>query len=531
MKIKDIARPYPARNRRKHGCISGELALSEAYTALDTDVQDDEYYAIENDQHKRIGWIPCTTMLHLAQKSHAINLLPILESLKEGIVFIDTEGVILYANNTYASLLGIPLWRVVGRNIDRIEPDSVLRQVLQSRIPYQRKKHWVKSLEKRADISVFPLWQAGELVGAYSVFQDVTQLDFLQKEVTRTEAVAEEYRQALVQQTAFQNSKILSANRTFLHMIHQAETVATTDVPVLVRGENGTGKELVSKFVQMCNNRKDKPFLTVNCAAIPESLLESELFGYEEGTFTGGKKGGKLGKFQIANGGTLFLDEIGDMPLAMQAKLLRALQEGEIEKLGSSKVTKVDVRIIAATNQPLEKLIEENKFRQDLFYRINVFPLTVPPLREREEDIILLAQHFLERESKQQNKQLHLTQEVAAQLTRYAWPGNVRELQNTISYISIASQGPAITLQDLPESIFRHVPEPPSAAPVPVATPQDNTEAEGTLKEQLARYECAILERALQQTANKSEAIKKLGISRKSFYEKLYRYGLYEKET
>lgn len=522
MRIRDIARPYPVHGLCESGCISGDLALADVHLTLSGQEAEKTYLNVEDAEHRAIGWIRCTKLQYLSERSRSIDFLPILEAIEEGIVFVDVNGIILYANNAYAALLGIPLWRVIGKDIDKVEPDSILKQVLQNGMPLRLRKHRVKSLDRCADIHVLPLVQAGILQGAYSVFHDVTELNHLQDEVIRTEEMAEVYRRALTAQDAYRDSKILGSSPAFLRVIHQAETAAKTDAPVLVRGENGTGKELIAKFVQMCSGRRNKPFLTVNCAAIPESLLESELFGYEEGTFTGAKRGGRPGKFQIADGGTLFLDEIGDMPLSMQAKLLRVLQEGEVERLGSSRTIKVDVRIIAATNQPLEQMIAENKFRRDLFYRINVVPLLVPPLRDRPEDIILLAQNFLDRENQKLEKHLHLTQEVAARLSQYTWPGNVRELQNTIAYAAILCAGPGIELRDLPESFWD--------CPIQTSHMENRSMSTETrpFKVRMEEYERELIQEALQKATTKSEAIKLLGISRKSFYEKLNRYGLYK---
>jgi transcriptional regulator with GAF, ATPase, and Fis domain len=208
---------------------------------------------------------------------------------------------------------------------------------------------------------------------------------------------------------------------------------------VLILGETGTGKELIAKAIHNTSNRKDKPLIRVNCAAIPAELLESELFGHKKGSFTGATND-RIGKFQLADGGTLFLDEIGEMPLELQPKILRAIQEGEIEPIGGSKTIKLDLRIIAATNRELEKEVEAKRFRQDLFFRLNVFPITIPPLRERIEDIPVLIHHFLERFCKKYNKQIEtISKATLQQMKIYTWPGNVRELENIVERAVITS--------------------------------------------------------------------------------------------
>ena len=225
------------------------------------------------------------------------------------------------------------------------------------------------------------------------------------------------------------------------------DRIAPSPATVLIEGESGTGKELVARYIHIKSGRKGR-FVAVNCAAIPESLLESELFGYEKGAFTGATAA-KEGKFELADKGTLFLDEIGDMPLALQAKLLRVLQEKEVERLGGKAPKKVDVRIIAATNRDLQRLVEEGKFREDLYYRIAVLPVKLPPLRERREEIIPLAEYFVEKYCGIYSKKLSLSEDAKEELLNYHWPGNVRELENVIERAVILSQGPEITKDDL----------------------------------------------------------------------------------
>jgi len=224
--------------------------------------------------------------------------------------------------------------------------------------------------------------------------------------------------------------------------------VAQTDITVLITGESGTGKSLIAKAIHYTSHRKDKPFVTINCSAIPESLLEAELFGYERGAFTGAYTLRK-GKFELANGGSIFLDEIGDLPLSLQPKLLRAIQDKEIERLGGERTIKVDVRIISATNKDLKEMVEKGEFREDLFYRISVFPIYVPPLRERKEDIPLLVEHFLNIFNQRYKKMVKLNQRVMEILMDYPWPGNVRELENFIERIVIMKDG-LISERDLP---------------------------------------------------------------------------------
>ncbi|MGI6552605.1 MAG: sigma-54 interaction domain-containing protein [Bacillota bacterium] len=227
--------------------------------------------------------------------------------------------------------------------------------------------------------------------------------------------------------------------------------MANSDSTVLITGESGTGKEILARAIHANSNRSQEHFVTINCGAIPETLLESELFGYEEGAFTGAKKGGKLGKFEIANGGTIFLDEIGDMPLHLQVKLLRVLQEKVIERVGGSFSVPIDVRVIAATHRDLEEQAQQNQFRWDLYYRLNVIPLHIPPLRERQEDIMMLAKYFLEIYNHKINKKIkYFAKETENLLLNYEWPGNVRELSNAVEYAVNMETSAILSARNLP---------------------------------------------------------------------------------
>jgi len=251
-------------------------------------------------------------------------------------------------------------------------------------------------------------------------------------------------------QTGFKG--IVGSSRALRGVLDQIQTVAPTDSTVLIEGETGTGKELIAQAIHTHSRRRDRPFVKLNCAAIPLGLLESELFGHEKGAFTGAVAQ-KLGRFEAADGGTLFLDEIGDIPLELQAKLLRVLQEQEFERLGSTYTRRVNVRVVAATNQDLATLVAEKLFRMDLYYRLNVFPVALPPLRRRAEDIPMLVAHFVGRYAERMSKRIEkITSDAMAALVRYPWPGNIRELQNFIERAVILTRGDVLQLSELPSS-------------------------------------------------------------------------------
>jgi formate hydrogenlyase transcriptional activator len=267
-------------------------------------------------------------------------------------------------------------------------------------------------------------------------------------------------------QRAHRGDEIIGESPALKEVLRQVEIVAPTDATVLLQGETGTGKELIARAIHRLSARQDHPFVTVNCAAIPSGLLESELFGHERGAFTGAIAQ-KIGRFELAQQGTLFLDEIGDIPLELQPKLLRVLQEQEFDRLGSTRTRRVDVRLVAATHRELAQMLDAGHFRADLYYRLNVFPLTIPPLRQRPEDILLLVHHFVRHYARLLHKHIDMIPaEALDALTHYDWPGNVRELQNVIERAVILSPGPALrlALDELPQSRLTE------RSPVPVST-------------------------------------------------------------
>lgn len=312
------------------------------------------------------------------------------------------------------------------------------------------------------------------------------------------------------------------------------EKVADTPSTVLITGESGTGKELVATALHSGSSRRHKPFIRINCAAIPKDLMESELFGYERGAFTGAVTS-KPGRFELADEGTLFLDEIAEIPVEMQVKLLRALQESEFERVGGIKTLKVDVRLIAATNRDLKKEIAEGRFREDLYYRLNVVPVVLPPLRERADDIPMLVRHFVEKYNKRLNKKVQgLEPDALEVLQEYGWPGNIRELENMMERMILFADGPLILARDLPEPLKEA-----DTVKIPLATIAasiDQGVGDASMKD-IVRQAAAELERdligkALLETGgNVTQAAKKLKISRKSLQNKMKEFGLRDPEA
>ncbi len=308
-----------------------------------------------------------------------------------------------------------------------------------------------------------------------------------------------------------QQGAVIGSSPAFRRTMALVEQVADSSATVLIQGESGTGKELVARTIHARSARSRGPLVAVNCAALPETLLESELFGYEKGAFTGAA-GRKEGRFELANGGTLFLDEVSDLSVVTQPKILRVLQEGEFERLGGTKTFRVDVRIVAATNQDLAQMVREKRFREDLYYRLNVITLTVPPLRERREDVRVLAQHFLRVYAAKNNRRLEgFTDEAIRRLEAYAWPGNVRELENVIERGVVLAQGALMDVTDLPPEIAGSTPLPEGVLSIRLGTP-------------LAEVEARLLEETLRATkGNKTLTAKLLGIDPTTVLRKLKR--------
>ncbi|WNG36610.1 sigma-54-dependent Fis family transcriptional regulator [Archangium minus] len=340
-------------------------------------------------------------------------------------------------------------------------------------------------------------------------------------------AKAHDVAQRSVRADAKARSAIIGESPQLHEVFKIIDKVADTPSTVLITGESGTGKELVASALHGASSRRDKPFIKINCAAIPHNLLESELFGYERGAFTGAVTS-KPGRFELADGGTLFLDEIGEIPVEMQVKLLRALQEGEFERVGGIKTTRVDVRLVAATNRDLQAEIETGRFRKDLYYRLAVVPIVLPPLRERRGDIPMLAGHFVEKYNRKLNKKIEgITDEAMALLQGYNWPGNIRELENLIERVLLFADGPSITAKDLPDPIRQGS----TPAPVLSAAPLEASTGEGGLKDivrmKAAELEKDLITKALEETGgNVTRAARLLQISRKSLQTKMKEFGL-----
>lgn len=360
-------------------------------------------------------------------------------------------------------------------------------------------------------------------LGAYDYFSkpiDQSKLEVSIKNAIKSYDLARELRNLKDSaEKEFKFENIISVDKKMQSVFKLVSKVLDNDITVLIHGESGTGKELIAKAIHFNGIRKDKPFIAVNCASIPRELLESELFGHEKGAFTGAHQR-KLGKFEIANGGTIFLDEVGELEMVLQAKLLRVIQQKEFERVGGTDLIKTDVRIISATNKDLKTAVDEKLFREDLFYRLNSFPIHIPPLRERRSDIIVLAEHFLNKFNEKLNKKYKgFTKKALKAIYDYNWPGNIREMENTIERCMIIAEGDYIDIEDLPQNIKSDDSYSSFDLTVPIF-PSDNIIPFEKVKEEAIRH-------ALKVTnGNIVEAAKKLKVGRATIYRLLEKYRI-----
>lgn len=438
----------------------------------------------------------------------------IVENAFEWLVVVDQEGRIIYINHNYCEFLEVNREETIGRHVTQVIENTRMHIVAKTGKEELADLQYIKGTYMIANR--VPIMKNGEVVAAFGTvfFRDTQEWMKMDSHVKSLLTRMQPYIQKIDSGVKYTLDDILGESQLVVSLKEKVKMVSNSDVSILIRGESGTGKELFAHSIHQLSNRSQKPFIKVNCGAIPENLLESELFGYEEGAFTGAKKGGKKGKFQLASGGTLFLDEIGDMPLSMQVKLLRALQDGEIEPIGSTKSISVDVRIIAATNRPLENMIEEKRFREDLFYRINVVPFNIPPLRERAEDLKLLIAYFIDKVTNRLGKRIAgIEKTVMGILMSYSWPGNIRELENVIEAAVHLTKGEQITLNSLPDYLQTQT-----------AMYRFNNKK---LKDIMEETEKWVLRQSLEKNNDdKVQVCRELGISRSTLYEKLRKYGL-----
>jgi transcriptional regulator with PAS, ATPase and Fis domain len=437
------------------------------------------------------------------------------------------EGIIVYANNSFEKLYN-PLQNAVRKRFD-LELRHLNLDLQQSGKAFAQKLITLIPHDREVDIYVYLLNKSGSEKNCLLVLVDPANPPIKPSSfITEHEQLLDsnqilEKASKIKLSAAF--SELVGEDPHFKAVLFKAQKAAKSDYPVLIEGESGTGKEILARTIHQTSRRSRKKFVDINCAAIPDQLIDSELFGYEKGAFTGATPGGRHGLFVEAHQGTLFFDEVSDASLQTQAKLLRVLNEGCFKRIGSTKNIEVDVRIISATNKDLSQLIKERRFREDLIYRLNTISIYLPPLRERPEDILLLANFFLKKHSKKQQRNLQFSANCLDFLKLYHWPGNVRELKGVVDYMATMASGALITENYFPdfllpaehrnrdhsESRYRHFKA--DQGHVLLSTAVEHTEKE-------------VIKEVLQKARTRSEAIEILGISRRTFYTKLKQYNL-----
>lgn len=459
---------------------------------------------------KQLGQIPqiygISLISHMPHQEREQQLTAVMDTIGDGILAINQQEVITHFNSAAEKILSYQSSEVIGAKVGTIFISEIpLLETLRNGLPYNNREIVVKTFRGKNHYitSGRPIKDdKGIVIGAVAVLKAMHDVKELVYSVTKPYI------------NGF--ADILHVSETMQHAINMAKLVAKNDSTVLIRGESGTGKELFARSIHMESPRQEKIFFPVNCAALPDALLESELFGYEEGAFTGAKKGGKSGLFEYANGGTIFLDEIGELSISLQAKLLRVLQEGKIRRVGGNREIKVDVRIITATHRNLEEMIRKKQFREDLYYRLNVIPITIPPLRNRKEDLPILIESLLFKINHRLKKRVtHILQPAMNKLMQHDWLGNVRELENVIERaVSLACHG-EITQEHIS---LDQVNLPTTTVSVAI-TPRK-------LKEALEEMEFHILCEAIAKYGTSRQVGKMLGLSHTGVLNRMRKYNL-----
>jgi len=435
----------------------------------------------------------------------------IFDSLYDGILIMDKNEIVKYVNQSYTRITNVKYDDIVNKRLKDVRPGSRLQNVLEIKKPIVGALREENGIEYTVNMS--PVFENSELVGAISVVSNIDDVYKLYKTIDKYEMKVKNLQNLMnaIQKAKYTIKDIIAEDIVSLEINQTLTKIAQKNTTILIYGESGTGKELYAQAIHSSSNRSNGPFIAVNCASFSGNLLDSELFGYEEGSFTGAKREGKMGLFEAANKGTIFLDEISEMDYDVQAKLLRVLQEGTIRRMGSVKETNIDVRIIAATNKNLEDLINKGKFRHDLYYRISVFPLNIPPLRKRKGDILPIVNYFLEPHRNDLMKDIVLEKEAELTLINYDWPGNIRELKNAIEFAVNMMDGNEIKSYNLPTRMQKVL---------------NNSEIKlKKLSEIVEEAEKKEIRNALKLFGNdingKKKAAKALGISLATLYNKL----------
>ena len=503
-----------------HQRLSVETVNEEA-KICDIDVHRSDYFVCTNDEFKPVGSIKSKELEHtIALKKLSFQLESIIESSYDGIYITDGNAKTIKINKAYERITGLNRYDMIGKYMQDLVDDQVLSESV-TLLVLKRRKVTTISQEfktgKKALVTGNPIFDnKNQITMVVTNVRDVTELADLRTELNKNRELALKY-YSTIEELKLQMAKsehLVVEDENNMRVLELAQRIARVDTTVLILGETGVGKEEIAKLIHRNSLRKEGPFVKINCGAIPANLIESELFGYEKGAFTGASNEGKIGLFEVAEGGTLLLDEIGELPFSMQVKLLRVLQEQEIKRIGGTKSIKIDVRILAATNQDLEQMVHNGSFRGDLYYRLNVIPITILPLRDRKKDILPLAFLFIDQFNKKYHMNKSLTYSANSCLLNYEWPGNVRELKNIIERVVVTAKSDEITDDDMPDKIqcksdSKMMMEPDQIVP---------------LKQALNHVEQRLINRAFNEYGNVRDAAKALGIDASTFVRKRQKY-------
>lgn len=454
-----------------------------------------------------------------------INILrAAIEFSSDGILISDINGNVIYVNDAYEQTTGLKKDKLINKNLrtlleEKLFNRSVSLSVLEDGVPESIIHKYVSG--KTALTTANPIYDENKvMIGVICNTRNISDLLNLRNELIETKEQTKKYSQEIkvLRKIALHHEEFIYESKSMEKTIKLASKAAAFDSTILIYGESGTGKEVIAKFIHNESPRKDEPFIKVNCAAIPKELFESELFGYMEGSFTGASKDGKPGMFELANKGTILLDEIGELPLPVQSKLLRVIQEGEVYRIGAKTPTTLDVRVLAATNRALKKEVDEGRFREDLFFRLNVIPINIPPLRERPEDVPKLIQFFLEKLNRKYKNIISITEEAINILKLYSWPGNVRELENLIEYLFIMNAGEEIDIEQLPLRVLTEQ--------IQNTFLEDGTEVTSKLTYMTELYEKSLIASTLKNYPSIRQASIALGIHYSTLSRKVKKYNL-----
>lgn len=443
----------------------------------------------------------------------------IIDCIHDGIYITDGDGYTLMLNKASRDLIPEDIPNLIGKNVREMVAEGYWNESICLEVIKQKKPVSKIQIVNNAEIltTVIPYFKNGKLKRMVATDRNVSDLAELTRQLQKTEKALQKYESGLeyYRKQNIPSESIIYKSKVMQDLVDSALKVAKQDVTILIQGESGTGKEVLANLIYSNSLRKNEPFIKINCATIPENLIESELFGYEKGSFTGADKKGKIGLFEIASNGTLLLDEITELSMHMQSNLLRVLQENEIMRIGGRERIPIDVRIIAATNLNLRKAIVEGKFREDLFYRLNIIPFEVPPLRERADDIEEMIKCFIEQFNKKYHVVRTIDDDAMEIFSKYEWPGNVRELKNVIERLIVTNDSEGITRSQVASQIY---------SDSVIADALNGTGK--SLTEQVELFEKRLLQMTLEKAMTSSEAARMLGVNKSTISKKIKKYGI-----